>query len=232
MNTLLVIDDQNIEVTKKNIKNMYLCVRPTEGRITISAPKHISDVTIRLFVLSKLDWIKKRSEKVRHQAQFKSQKYIDAEFHYIWGKGYSLSIVEKNAPSAVELTDNIIQLTVKPGANFETKKRILNNWSREQLRLKVEPLIEKWCPILCVSISKLYVRKMNSCWGSCNTLKETIRLNTELVKKPIECLEYVVVHELVHLLEPSHNKNFHALMTKHLSDWKDRKQLLNSFPIN
>jgi len=232
MNALLVIDGKNIEVTKKNIKNMYLRVRPPEGCITISVPKNISDETIRLFILSKLDWIKKRSEKVQQQAPFKSQKYIDAEYHYIWGKGYSLSVVEKDAPSVVELTDNILQLTVKPGANFETKKRILNNWSREQLRLKAEPLLEEWCPILCVSINKLYIRKMKSCWGSCNTLKEIIRLNTELVKSPVECLEYVVVHELVHLLEPSHNKNFHALMTKHLTDWKNRKQLLNSFPIN
>ena len=227
MKTLLVIDGKNIEVTRKNIKNIYLRIRAPEWSIAVSVPEHICDETIRILILSRLDWIKKRREKIKYSAQFKSKKYIDSEYHYIWGSKYLLTIVEKNAPPTIVLTDDIIQLTIKPGTPLEKKKRIFNNWSREQLQLKAEPLVEKWCLILCVSINKLYIQKMKSCWGSCNTLRETIRLNTELVKKPIECLEYVVLHELVHLIEPSHNKNFHDLMTKHLSDWKERKQLLN-----
>lgn len=229
---MLVINGQSIEVTKKNIKNIYLRVHPSEGRIALSAPKHISDETIRLFILSKLDWIKQRNEKVQQQAKLSPQKYVVGESHYVWGKEYILYVIEKNAPISIELTQNIMQLCVRPGASLDTKKQFVNSWSRQQLRLKAEPLIEKWCPILGVSINKLYVRKMKSYWGSCNTGKETIRLNTEIVKKPFECLEYVVVHELVHLLEASHNKKFHALMTKFLPDWKQRKQLLNDFSIS
>lgn len=231
MSEVFVVAGQNIEVTKKNIKNMYLRVRSDEARIIISAPKHISDETIRLFILSKLDWIEKRSEKLQQQALLSPQEYIDDESYYIWGKEYSISIVEKCAQPNVALTTNTLQLTVKPNANYEYKKQLVNSWSREQLRLAAEPLIEQWCPQLNVSINKLYVRQMKRCWGSCNTRAHTIRLNTELVKKPIECLEYVIVHELVHLLEPSHNNNFHALMTKFMPDWKAHKELLNNFPL-
>ncbi len=226
----LSISGHDIEVTKKNIKNMYLRVH-SQGCIAISAPKHISDETIRLFILSKLDWIKARSEKLQQKALLTPQAYVDAETLYVWGKEYSLSVIEKNVTASVALTRNTLQLIVKPGASFENKKQLVSLWARKQLRQQANPLIEKWCPILGVSIIKLYVRQMKSCWGSCNTHKKTIRLNTELVKKPIECLEYVVVHELVHLLEPSHNKNFHALMSKHLPDWKVRKRLLNSLPM-
>jgi len=209
---------------------MYLRVRSSEGRIAISAPKHISDETIRLFILSKLDWIKKRSEKLKQQALLTPQEYIEGEVFYVWGQEYSLSIVEKKTPSRVELTDNTMLLTVKPNSNYEYKKQLVNAWCRKQLRTEAEPLIEKWCSVIGVSINKLFVRRMKRCWGSCNTHAETIRLNSELVKKPIECLEYVLVHELVHLLEPSHNQNFHALMTQFLPEWKARKELLNNFP--
>lgn len=210
---------------------MYLRVRSSEGRIAISAPKHISDETIRLFILSKLDWIKKRSEKLKKNALLTPQEYLEGESIYIWGQEFSLSIIEKKTPSCVELIDNTMQLTVKPNSNYEYKKQLVNAWCREQLRIQAEPLIKQWCNTLEVSINKLYVRQMKRCWGSCNTHAKTIRLNSELVKKPIECLEYVLVHELVHLLEPSHNRNFHALMTKYLPDWKARKDLLNNFPL-
>ncbi len=231
MSKLFVIQGQNIEVTKKNIKNIYLRANSSNGRIALSAPKHISDETIRLFILSKLDWLKKRQKKIQQSIQLTNYEYTDKETHYIWGNAYILSIIEKDAPAIIELTNNTIILTIKPGANFETKKQIINKWSREELRLHAIPLIEKWSPILGVSINKLYVRYMKTYWGSCNTHAHTIRLNTELVKKPPECLEYVVVHELVHLLEPSHNKNFHRLMTAYLPDWKQRKELLSNFPL-
>lgn len=229
MSKVLTIHGYNIEVTKKNIKNIYLRVSSSEKRISISAPKHINDYAIRLFILSKLNWIKQRSEKLQQQAYFTPQKYIDNETHYVWGKECSLSVVEKNAPASIALIQDTIQLTVRPGATVDTKKQLFGTWSRGQLRMYAHPLIEKWCPVLGVSINKLYVRKMKCCWGSCNTRAQTIRLNTELVKKPLECLEYVVVHELVHLLEPSHNRNFHRSITKFLPDWKDRTQLLNNF---
>ena len=230
MSKIFVVGGQNIEVTKKDIKNMYLRVRSSEGRIAISAPKHISDETIRLFILSKLDWIEKRNEKLKQQALLTPQEYVEGESYYVWGQKYSLSIVEMKTRSSVELSDNTMQLTVKPDSNFEYKKQLVNAWCREQLRIQAQPLIEKWCNVIGVTINKLYVRQMKRCWGSCNTHAETIRLNSELVKKPVECLEYVLVHELVHLIEPSHNKNFHTLMTKFLPEWKARKELLNNFP--
>ncbi len=223
------LNNHDIIVTKKDIKNIYLRVRPESGCITISAPKHISDEAIRLFILSKTDWIKKRSEKQPRQVLTTWYKYIDGESLYLWGKEYSLSIIEKNKTPSIELTLDTLQLVIRPKTCLENKKQLVNKWLREQLRLQAKPLIEKWCPILGVSINKLYVRQMKNCWGSCNTRRETIRLNTELTKKPIECLEYVVVHELVHLLEPSHNKYFHKLMSRYLPDWKERKELLNCF---
>ncbi len=228
MKNILRAQGHKFEVTRKDIKNIYLRVHSGNDKIAISAPKHISDETIRLFILSKLDWIKKKSKELPQQALKTSQRYVDGEIFHIWGRKYSLSISEENISPFVNLKENNLQLVVKPNTGYDNKKQLLNKWSREQLRLQANPLIEKWQPIIGVSINKLYVRQMKSCWGSCNTHKETIRLNTALIKKPIECLEYVVVHELVHLLEPSHNKNFHGLMTRFLPDWKARKKLLNN----
>jgi len=228
---IISVGGQEIEVAKKDIKNIYLRVRSSEGRIVVSAPKHISDETIRLFILSKQEWIENRSQTLQQHSLLSPQEYLEGEHYYVWGRQYALSLLEKNSGPKVELLDGIMQITVKPNASHEYKEQLVNAWCREQLRMQATPLIEQWCSTLGVSIHKLYVRKMKRYWGSCNTHKETIRLNSELVKKPIECLEYVLVHELVHLLEPSHNKNFHALMTTFLPDWKKRKKLLNSFPL-
>ena len=219
-------------LNKKNIKNIYLRVHTSDGRIALSTPKNISDETIRLFILSRLDWIKKRSNKIKQQAQLNTYEYIDSEIHYVWGEKYKFSVVEKNAPAFIELIHDTLRLNVKPGTDLETNKQLINSWSRKQVRSYAIPLIENWCSILGVEINKLYVRNMKTYWGSCNTQAHTIRLNTELVKKPPICLEYVVVHELMHLLEASHNKNFYTLMSKYLPDWKQRKEILSNFPYN
>ena len=225
------IGDITVDVVRKDIKNVHLRVYPPTGRVGISAPKRMSIDAIRAFAVSKLGWIVRQQEKIRVQAHETPRQYVDRESHYLWGKRYLLEVSERDAPPSIELIDSRIHLRVRPGTDLQKRRALVEAWYREQIRIAVPPLLAHWEPQIGVRVERFYVRRMKTRWGSCSVKARTIRLNTELAKKPPECLEYIVLHELVHLLEPTHNARFKALMGRFLPGWQDQRQALNLLPL-
>lgn len=225
------LGDIKVEVVKKDIKNIHLSVYPPAGRVRISAPSRMSLDTIRVFVISKLGWIKQQQQKFQSQARETPREYLDRESHYVWGKRYLLRVIESDTAPAVELKHSRMFLHVRPGTDAVKKQIIMETWYREQLKQALPPLIAKWEPLMGVQVARFFVQRMKTRWGSCNPGARRIRLNTDLAKKPRECLEYVVVHEMVHLLEPTHNARFVALMDQFMPKWQFYRDVLNRLPV-
>jgi predicted metal-dependent hydrolase len=219
------------EVVKKDIKNIHLSVYPPAGRVRISAPMRMDLDTIRVFAISKLDWIKRKQRKMIEQERESPREYLDRESHYVWGKRYLLQLVEKEGAPSVELRHSKMLLTIRPSAGEEKKEAVLDEWYRSQLRIAIPPLIAKWEPLMSVRVQNFFVQRMRTKWGSCNPRSASIRLNTDLAKKPKECLEYVIVHEMAHLLEPTHNSRFFALMNLFMPRWHHYREVLNRLPV-
>ena len=225
------LGDIAVDVVKKDIKNVHLSVYPPAGRVRISAPSRMSLDTIRVFAISKLDWIKQQQKKLREQERETPREYLDRESHYIWGKRHLLKVIESNSAPEVVLTRNILILRTRPGSSEEKKQAALEEWYREQLKAAIPPLIEKWEALLSVKVKRFFVQRMKTKWGGSSPVVGSIRLNTELAKKPPECLEYIVVHEMIHLLEPTHNSRFVALMDQFMPKWQFQRQELNRLPF-
>ena len=220
-----------VDVVKKDIKNIHLSVYPPAGRVRISAPLRMDIDTIRVFAITKLAWIKSQQQKLRAQEREMPREYLDRESHYVWGKRYLLKVEEKDAAPEVELKHSKMILRVRPATSYERKQEILEAWYREQLKEAVPALFAKWEPLMGVKVGKLFVQKMKTKWGGCSPDTSSIRLNTDLAKKPPECLEYIVVHEMAHLLEPTHNSHFIALMDQFMPKWRFYKEELNRLPV-
>jgi len=231
METQIQLGDITVDVVLKDIKNIHLSVYPPNGRVRISAPSRMDIDSIRIYAISKLDWIKKQQKKQLEQERETKREYLDLESHYVWGKRFLLEVSEVNKPPSVEVLHNKILLKVRPGAGEEKKRETIEKWYRKQLKAAVPPLIAEWEQKLGVNVERLFVQKMKTRWGSCNNKKNSIRLNTELAKKTKECLEYIVVHEMTHLIEPTHNHRFIALMDYHLPHWKQLRDELNRMPL-
>lgn len=227
----LELGDIVVNVARKNIKNVRLSVHPPDGNVRISAPLRMSLDNIRGFATSKLDWIKKQQAKFRNHSREAPKAYVERESHYLWGKRYLLNIVETEASPHLELHHDKMLLQVCPGADIDRKRAIVDEFYRHQIEAAIPPLIAKWEKLMGVRVASFTVRKMKTKWGSCTPALQTIRFNLELAKKPAECLEYVVVHELVHLLEPSHNHRFIALMDSFMPQWRFDRAELNRQPI-
>jgi len=220
-----------IEVELKAIKNIHLSVYPPEGRVKIAAPEHMDIDTIRVFALTKLQWIKKQQKIFREQLRETPREFLTKESHYFKGKRYLLKVIEWNASPQVVLKHNEIELYLKPGSTQEKRKEIIEQWYRSELKLTVPVLINKWEKKLDVQCNEFGIKKMRTKWGTCNTEAKRIWINLELAKKPLECLEYIVVHELVHLIERGHNERFVALMDEHLPKWRFYREELNRLPF-
>ncbi|MFZ3328652.1 MAG: SprT family zinc-dependent metalloprotease [Methylocella sp.] len=231
MGTQFKLGDIAVDVSLKDIKNVHLSVYPPDGRVCISAPSRMSVDTIRVFAISKLGWIKQQQKKLRAQQRETPREYLDRESHYVWGKRYLLKIVEGDAAPEVMLKHSKLLLRVRPGTSDETKQAIVARWYREQIKVAMPDLIAKWEPKMGVTVERFFVRQMKTKWGSCNPGKRSIRLNTDLAKKPLQCLEYIVVHEMAHLLVRRHNDQFSNLMDKCLPNWKVLRQTLNAMPL-
>lgn len=231
MTRTIKLGDITVDVTQKNIKNVHLSVYPPTGAVRISAPLHLSLDTIRAFAISKLGWIEKQRRKLQDQVRETPREYIDRESHQVWGKRYLLKLIEREAAPRVEVRHNTLLLQVRPGTDRAYKQAIVDRWHRDQIRDAVPSLIEKWETLMGVEVANFYVRQMKTLWGSCNPTARNIRLNSELAKKPRECLEYVVVHEMVHLLEPTHNQQFIAAMDRFMPLWRNYKDALNRLPV-
>lgn len=222
----IIINDIEVEIHKKNIKNINLMILPPNGKVRISAPIRTKDEAIKKIVISKLDWIQKQIAKFEAQPEEKKIEYISGEDHYVWGKQYQMNIKHAQRNS-IEIIGNKLILYVKEASTTQQRQKIMIEWYREQLKDRLPQLFEKWEKIIGVKAESVRVKDMLTRWGSCNTRDKRIWINLQLAKKPIECLEYVVVHELVHLLEKSHNMVFKGYMDEFLPDWPTTKNLLN-----
>lgn len=231
MNSRIQLGKIDVDITHKEIKNIHLSVYPPTGTVRISAPLHMSLDTIRVFALSRLEWIRKQQKKLQEQERETPREYLDRESHYLWGKRYLFKVVEKDSVPSVNLKHSEMVLQVRPGADADKRGAVLNEWYRSQLKKAISPLVSKWEKKLGVTMARIIVQKMKTKWGSCNPESGIIRLNLELAKKPPECLEYIVVHELLHLIEPTHNGRFIALMDQHLPKWKFYREELNRLPV-
>lgn len=232
MTTQIKLGDITVDVVFKDIKNIHLSVNPPAGRVKISAPLRMNIDTIRVFVISKISWIKKKQKKFQEQERETPRQYLDLESHYVWGRRYLLKVIEVDEAPFVELKHKKMILRVRPEADEKKKQSIIDAWYREQLKKAVPPIIATWEPILGVKVERFFVQRMKTKWGSCNHKAHSIRLNTELAKKPKECLEYTIVHEMIHLLEPTHNARFITLMNQFMPFWQFCKNKLNQLPVS
>lgn len=231
MVTRLDLGSVCVEVVRKDIKNVHLSVYPPAGKVRIAAPVWMELDTIRLFAINKLAWIRQQQKKLLAQERETPREYIERESHYVWGRRYLLQIVEKDARPLVTLTHRYLQLQVRPNSDASKREDVLAGWYRENLKQALPRLLSKWEPIIGVRARHCYVQHMKTKWGSCNASDGNIRLNTELAKKPPECLEYILVHELIHLHEPTHNDRFVTWMAKLMPHWKDCRDMLNRLPV-
>jgi len=230
MATKIRLNNDEADVIRKSIKNIYLRICLPDGKIRISAPFKISIEEIKKFALSKIDWIKNQQKKIKNKIKISSYKYVNNETHYYRGKLYPLKIVF-NKFAFAELRNKEILLNIPPESITEDRKKVMEKWYRNQLMLLIPPLIKKWENILNVSVEKFFIRSMKTRWGSCTPKSRRIRFNIELAKASPEILEYIVVHELIHLLEASHNRNFKALMDKFYPNWKYFRNELNNMSL-
>ncbi len=221
-----------VEVELKNIKNIHLSVYPPNGRVKISAPNRMDLDTIRVYAISKLKWIKKKQEQFRNQERETPREYLSKESHYLFGKRYLLKVLEHNSTPSVNRTPREIIMHVRADTPAVKKQEILDEWYRIELKKIIPDLISKWETIIGVKINEFGIKRMRTKWGTCNHEAKRIWLNLELAKKPIECLEYIIVHELVHLLERTHNDRFIGYMDKFLPKWKFYKEELNRLPVS
>lgn len=220
-----------IEVIRKSIKNIHLSVYPPVGRVRLSAPERIPLDTIRVFALSKLAWIKSQQKKLRAQARETQREYVNRETHYVWGERYLIQVIERDAVPSVSLDHSTMVLSVRPNATRQKKREVVDSWYRELVKQALPEFIQKWEPIMGVSVKKVLVRRMKTRWGSCTPATAGLRINTDLAKKPPECLEYILVHEMAHLLEPSHNQRFIRLMDQFMPKWQFYRDELNRLPV-
>ncbi len=225
------VGDLRIEVVRKDIKNLHLSVLPPEGQVRIAAPRNMNLDAIRIFAISKLTWIRTRQRRMRAQDRETPRQYVDRESHYVWGRRYLLQRVEREASPVVEIRPGRLILQVRPGTGEARCQEILEAWYRGQIRAVVPDLIAKWEPVMNVKVGRVFVQRMRTRWGGCNPATGVVRLNTDLAKKPIECLEYIVVHEMVHMLEPTHNARFTSLMDLFLPIWQQHRKRLNALPV-
>jgi predicted metal-dependent hydrolase len=226
------LGDITIDVVQKDIKNLHLSVYPPKGRVHISAPLRMNLETIRIYSISKLEWIKKQQHKIRNQKREIPRDYLTKESHYYLGKRYMLKVIELDTVPVVNLSHETIELYVRPGSTKEKKQEVLENWYREKLRELVVELTAKWEKKMKLKVEEIGIKKMRTKWGACNKEAHRIWLNFELVKKPVECIEYVLVHELVHFKERNHNDRFISYMNLHLPHWKQLKAELNRLPVS
>tara|TARA_R110001583_G_scaffold73138_1_gene203967 strand:- start:222 stop:935 length:714 start_codon:yes stop_codon:yes gene_type:complete len=220
-----------LQLNRKPIKNLHISVLPPDGRVRVSAPEKMTDTAIRMAVISRIPWIKKQQSDFTKQPRQSDREMLDGESHYLWGRRHRLNVVERAGRHEVKVGRGKINLYVSASTSTENRALLLSQYYRAALKSRVSELMPSWQAEIGVTVNFWGVRKMKTKWGSCNTEAKCIWLNLELAKKPPECLEYILVHELVHLLERRHNERFKTFMDKYLPDWRERRNLLNKMPL-
>ncbi len=220
-----------VAVMCKEIQHVHLSVHPPNGRVTLVAPKGTRLEVARAYAISRLGWIREKQSQMRGQARETPRQFIERESHSLWGKRYLLSVREENTKPSITLTHRRIMLTVRPASSRAKRQAIMHEWHKSLLHNAVPGLIRKWEPRLGVKVAGYFLQRMKTKWGGCNHRTRNIRLNTELVKKPKDLLEYVVVHEMLHLITPTHSEQFLTLMAKHYPSWREARAELNELPL-
>lgn len=231
MKEVIELGDISIAVTRKDIKNVHLSVHPPDGRVTLSAPADTRSEVARAYAISKIAWIREQQEKLRGQARETQRQFIERESHYLWGRRYLMTVVEVDQKPGVSVDHKRITLSVRPGSDSAKRAAVIHEWHKSLLHEFIPTLIKKWEPRLDVHVAAYFLQRMKTKWGSCNHQAGHIRLNTELVKKPKDLVEYVVVHEMVHLIEPTHSDRFINLLTEHYPSWREARSELNELPL-
>ena len=220
-----------IAVKRKSVKHVHLSVHPPRGRVTLVAPTGTRPEVVRAYAAMRLGWIRKQQASLLGQAREPRRRFVERESHYLWGRRHLLSVVEKDAKPFVALGHRHISLSVRPGSTLARRQRVIEEWHRSLLHEMLPPLIERWEHKLDVKVTGYFLQRMKTKWGSCNPRRHTIRVNTELAKKPKDLLEYIVVHEMVHLIEPTHSERFTALLAAHYPSWREARAELNELPL-
>ncbi|MBI4292979.1 MAG: M48 family metallopeptidase [Betaproteobacteria bacterium] len=220
-----------IAVTRKDIKHVHLSVHPPSGRVTLVAPKGTRPEVARAYAISRLGWIRDQQSRFRIQAREPRRQYVERESHYLWGRRYLLSVRAEDAKPSIKLGHRRITLTVRPGSSRAKREKVMHEWHKTLLHNAVPGLIRKWESKLGVKVAGYFLQRMKTKWGGCNHRARNIRLNTELVKKPKDLLEYVIVHEMAHLLEPTHSERFMAILGEHYPTWREARAELNELPL-
>jgi predicted metal-dependent hydrolase len=228
----LTINGLPVSIVRKAIKNLHLGVYPPHGRVRVAVPLAVTDEAVRLAVVGKLGWIKRQRAKFKAQPRQSAREMVRGESHYFLGTRYRLRVIQQYGASRVVLRNrSAIELYVQPGSSAEQRERVLHRWYRQQLKGLIPPLMEKWQSYLGVQVADWGIKRMKTKWGTCSVEARRIWLNLELAKKPVQCLEYIVVHELVHLIERHHNDHFTSIMNKHLPQWRLHRNELNASPL-
>ena len=221
-----------VEVVRKDIKNLHLGVYPPAGRIRVAAPLHINDEAVRLFIISKLAWIKRQQARFLEQERQSAREIVTGESHYYQGQRYRLRVTYRDgAPAVIMRNKKRLEICARPGSDTSERERILLTWYRRRLKEEAAPLIAKWEAVIGVHVAAWGVKRMKTKWGTCNMQARRIWLNLELVKKPVQCLEYIIVHEMVHLLERHHDDRFTAYMNTFMPQWSMYREELNRAPL-
>lgn len=231
MTEFIQIGDISIAVTRKDIKNVHLSVHPPEGRVTLSAPTETRLEVARAYAITRLSWIREQQEKLRSQARETPREFIERESHYLWGRRHLLTVIERDTKPSVTVDHKRITLSVRPGSVHAKRASVIHEWHKSLLHEFIPSLISKWEPKLGVQVAAYFLQRMKTKWGSCNHKAGHIRLNTELVKKPKDLIEYVVVHEMLHLIEPTHSDRFISLLTENFPTWREARSELNELPL-
>lgn len=220
-----------LQLNRKAIKNLHISVLPPDGRVRVSAPSAMTDTAVRMAVIGRIPWIKQQQRDFVKQARQSKREMLSGECHYLWGKRYRLNVIERNGKHEVSLARSRLNLYVSSDTTTDNRALVLNQFYRKLLKERVAELLPYWEAKIGVKAEDCGIRRMKTKWGSCNTESRRIWLNLELAKKPLECLEYILVHELVHLLERRHNEQFKEHMDKQLPNWRERRDLLNQMPL-
>ncbi len=229
----IAVSNIQIDVIRKDIKNIHLAVYPPAGRVRISVPLSVNEDAIRLFVISKLGWIKQKQRQFEEQERIPPREYKDRESHYFFGDRYLLNVVESDLHPKVSIRNKTyIELFVKPNTPTPTRHKIMEEWYRREIKKMIPNLIEKWEDRMGIHLNDWRVKRMKTRWGSCNIGKKRIWINLELAKKPTRCLEYIIVHEMVHLFERKHNDRFVKLIDEFMPNWRGHRDELNRLPIS
>jgi predicted metal-dependent hydrolase len=231
MSETIQLGEIAISVTRKNIKHVHLSVHPPRGRVTMAAPLATRSEVARAYAVSKLGWIRDQQAKLRGQARETPRQFVERESHYLWGRRYLLTVIEEEAKPSVRLSHRRIMLTVRPGSGRAKRDAIIHAWHKSLLHDMLPGLIRKWERKLGVEVTGYFLQRMKTKWGSCNHGAGHIRLNTELVRKPRDLLEYVIVHEMVHLEEPTHNGRFISILDNQYPNWREARAELNDLPL-